>query len=174
VPGGLDAVLAAAANPALASFARQSFSSHQYYDAMPLSLLIHTAARVRGISLAQWAREAAADYATSTMNGMAGLFLKSLSVETLATWLPRVSAWFNDFGSIESRATGPRIVRVTRTGLPTFMVLGWAIAGVEFVDAALRHNGAKGVRIYPLSVDDVGSHAGIGLHRVAFELTWNE
>jgi hypothetical protein len=80
----------------------------------------------------------------------------------------------NDFGTIETRATGDRLVRATRTGLPDFMVLGWAIAGIEFAELALNRCGSKETRVYPLAVEDDGERDGQRLNRVSFEIAWRE
>jgi hypothetical protein len=174
VSGGMEAVLHAAGNPHLTAYFRQSFSAHRWYDAAAITLVAHVAARLRGVSLTQYAREGVPAYVDAAFSGVSGIVLRSLSLEAIATWLPKASSWFNDFGTIETRATGDRLVRATRTGLPDFMVLGWAIAGIEFAELALKRCGSKETRVYPLAVEDDGERDGQRLNRVSFEIAWRE
>jgi hypothetical protein len=174
VPGGAEAVLNGAANPHLAAYFRQSFSAHRWYDAAAITLLTHVAARLRGLSLSQYTREGVPAYVDAAFSGVSGIVLRSLSLEAIATWLPKASSWFNDFGTIETRATGAHLVRATRTSLPDFMVLPWAIAGIEFAELALNRCGAKETRVYPLAVEGDGERDGHRLNRVSFEIAWRE
>jgi hypothetical protein len=172
VPGGMEAIFAASSNPHLPGFFKQTFSTHKWYEAAPLALVSYAGARLRGMSVTQYIREGVPAYVDTLFSGVSGVVLRSLSLEAVATWLPKASAWFNDFGSIETKSAGDAVVRATRTGLPDFMVLAWAIAGIEFAELALKRCGAKETRVYPLAVEDDGTHEGYRLNKVSFEIAW--
>ncbi len=174
VKGGLDAVLAAAGDPALTTYFHQKFSPAGWYDLFALATLARACARVRGITFTQYVNEAARHYADEAMQGFSGIVLRALSHESIALWIPRVSAWFNDFGEMQTSLTAPGVVRGVRTGIPRYVVLGWAQTAMEFTEEVLKRAGAQDVRVHPLAPEADGQRAGVELFRVPFEVRWRE
>jgi hypothetical protein len=172
VRGGVDAVLATADDPALAAYFSQKFSPSGWYDIFALSTLARVCARMRGITFTQYVNEAAHHYADVALQGFSGIVLRALSHESIALWIPRVSAWFNDFGEMRTQVAAPGLVRGVRTGLPRYGVLGWAQTAMEFTEAVLERAGAGDVRVHPLAPEPDGERAGIDLYRVPFEIRW--
>jgi hypothetical protein len=157
---------------ALETFLRQPFASLDWYDIGPAIHFAPLLARACGISLLQHMRDSALMHAQAAMKGFTPVILKLVSNETVATWLPRMSTWYHDFGEIETRVAGPRDVRGVRTGVPVFVVQSWAVLSMEFVEHVLELTGAKDVRAHALETELEGTQEGCPLYRVSFQVTW--
>jgi hypothetical protein len=156
----------------LESFVTQRFAPTEWYDIYPAVHLAPIVARACGITLAQHMRDSALAHAEWALHGFTSVILKLVSNEAVANWLPRISAWYHDFGGIQTRTVGDRHVRGLRTGLPIFAVQGWAILGMHFTEHVLAHAGARDPRAHALDAEPDGTREGCPLYRVAFEVTW--
>jgi hypothetical protein len=166
-------VLRAHGDPGLESFVTQRFSPIDWYDVYPSIHFAPLVAKACGVTLAQHTRESALLHAEWARQGFTSVILKLLSTETVATWLPRVSGWYHDYGAITSRVVGEGHVRGVRTGLPIFVVQGWTVIAMEFVEHVLAHAGAKAPRAHGLDVEPDGELHGCPLYRVHFEIRWS-
>jgi hypothetical protein len=172
VPGGLAAITARIGDPQLDAFLQRPISPAGWYDVQPLAYVGHTAAKLLRISFDQYARELGIDHARVAFDGFSGVVLRVLSHETLAMWLPRISAWFHDFGDVQTASTSPGLVRGVRTGVPRFLVHAWAITACEFAEEMLRRAGAKSPRVHTLAPEADGSREGHDTFRIPFEVCW--
>jgi hypothetical protein len=136
-------VLRQQGDAALEAFLGQRFSATEWYDIYPSIHFMPIVARACGVSLAQHMRASAVQHAEWALRGFTSIVLKLVSNETVASWIPRISAWYHDFGRVEASVVGERHVRGTRSGLPVFVVQGWAIVGMHFTEHVLAHAGAK-------------------------------
>lgn len=160
-------------DPALETFLAQGFSTLEWYDALPVLYLAVIAARARGVALHQHARDVAEAHAARAFTGFSGVILRLISNEAVATWLPRASSWYHDFGVAETKVVGERHVRGVRRGMPQCMVQGWSVSAMHFVEAVLRQAGAKEPRAHTLDVEADGAKDGHPLHRITFDITWS-
>jgi hypothetical protein len=159
---------------AFEKFMSQRFSPTDWYDIYPSIHLAPVLAKARGVTLSQHMRDAALAHAEWAFGGFSAVILKLVSNETVATWIPRISAWYHDFGGVEAKAAGERHVRGARTGMPGFAVQGWSIVSMQFVEHMLTRAGARDVRAHALDAEPDGSRHGCVTYRVAFELRWAE
>ena len=157
---------------ALEAFIAQKFSTLDWYDAEPVVYFGAAVARARGVPLNQHTRDVTMAHAARAISGFSGIVLKLISTEAVATWLPRASAWYHDFGGSESRVIGERHVRATRWGMPHFMVQGWSISAMHFTEQVLLKSGAKQPRAHTLDAEPDGAVAGYPLYRIGFDVTW--
>jgi hypothetical protein len=156
----------------LETFMTQRFSPANWYDIAPAVDFAPLQARAVGITMAQHMRAAAFMHAEWAKGGFTSVVLRLLSTETVASWLPRISAWYHDFGRIETQVAGDRHVRGVRYGLPVFVVQSWAIIGMHFTEHVLAHSGAKDPRAHALEAEPDGEREGCPLYRVSFDITW--
>lgn len=168
----LAEVLQKHGDPLLESFMSRRFSPTDWYDIGPVIHLAPIVAKACGMTLSQHMRESGVAHAEWALRGFSGIILKLLSSETVATWLPRISAWYHDFGAVETRTVGERHVRGVRSGLPVYMVRGWSIVGMHFTEHVLAHSGARDPRAHLLDAEPDGTEAGCPLYRVTFEVRW--
>ena len=159
-------------DPGLEAFMAQRFAAMDWYDVAPAVHVGPILAKAQGVTLAQHMRDAATVYATSALRGFTSVLLKLLSNEAVATWIPRMSTWYHDFGSIETTTIGDRHVRGVRGGMPSFVVQGWSILAMHFTEHVLTHTGAKSPRVHILDAEPDGARAGCPLYRVRFEVRW--
>jgi hypothetical protein len=157
---------------ALEGFLGQKFSTLEWYDTLPLAYLGVIVARTRGITLNQHIRDLAEAHAARALTGFSGTVLRLVSTEAVATWLPRVSAWYHDFGVADSKVVEDRRVRAQRRGMPQCMVQGWSVAATHFIETVLRQSGAREPRAHTLEVEPDGARDGHPLYRIAFDITW--
>jgi hypothetical protein len=157
---------------ALEAFLGQRFSATDWYDIYPSIHLAPIVARACGMSIAQHMRASAVQHAEWALGGFTSIILRLLSNETVASWIPRISAWYHDFGRVETRVVGERQVRGTRSGLPIFTVQGWSVVGMHFTEHVLTHAGAKAPRTHLLGAEPDGERAGCPLYRVTFDVQW--
>jgi hypothetical protein len=150
----------------------QRFHQATTYDIVPLAYLSLYAARARGISILQLGRENGTYHADRALTGFSGIVLKLLSHEAIALWLPRISAWYHDFGHIETRSAAPGLVRGVRVGMPRICVQQWAVTAMEFAEHVLERCGARDVRVSVFEPEQEGQRHGQPLFRVPFELRW--
>jgi hypothetical protein len=159
-------------DPALDAFFAQRFASTEWYDILPLLYFASTVARARGVTFTQHARDTALAHAENALSGFTSVVLRLVSNESVATWLPRISGWYHDFGGVETKVVGPRHVRGVRTGLPAPYVQPWAITAMEFSEHILARSGAKDPRAHTLDAEPDGSRDDCALYRVTFEVKW--
>jgi hypothetical protein len=171
--GGKAMELVKRYDPALETFLLQRFSSLEWYDAIPIVYLAVVAARARGMSLNQHIRDMAEAHASRALSGFSGVVLKLVSNEAVATWLPRASSWYHDFGNADSKVVGERHVRGTRRGMPMCMVQGWSVSATHFIETVLRCAGAKEPRAHALEVEPDGNKDGHPLYRITFDISWS-
>jgi len=157
---------------ALDAFLAQRFSTLEWYDTLPLVYLGVILARARGITLNQQLRDVAEAHAARALTGFSGIVLRLVSTESVATWLPRASAWYHDFGGAEATAVGERHVRGVRRGMPLWLVQGWSISATHFVETVLAKSGARDPRANTLGAEVDGSREGTPLYRITFDITW--
>jgi hypothetical protein len=171
VPGGSAAVLKAIPDPATRAYLSQRFVSSEWYDAYPNVYMQLTAARLRGITFEEHRRRTGA-YHAQDLSGIYRALLKIVSNENVATWIPRISALYWNFGKTETKVVGPREVRGIRRGTPKALLQWVAWASMGFADATLKIAGAHN----PVTVlDDVetdGKEAGQELCSVRLRITW--
>jgi hypothetical protein len=159
-------------DPALAAFIAQPFSTLDWYDCVPIVYFGAAVARARGVSFSQHVRDVTFAHAAKALAGFSGVVLKLISNEAVATWLPRASAWYHDFGAAESKVVGPGHVRGYRTGMPHFMVQGWSLSAMTFTETVLAKVGAKEPRAHTLVAEQDGAKDGHPTYRIGFDVTW--
>jgi hypothetical protein len=158
----------------LEAFMTQQFSPTEWYDIAPSVHFAPIIAKARGAPVTQHMRDSALLHAERAAGGFTSVLLKLVSNETVGTWLPRMSAWYHDFGGIETRVVDDGLVRGTRTGLPIFVVQGWAILSMHFTEHVLALAGARDPRAHALDAEPDGEREGCPLYRVSFELSWSK
>ncbi|MEJ7732565.1 MAG: hypothetical protein WKG00_25590 [Polyangiaceae bacterium] len=147
VPGGLDAVLTAAGDPALVKFMGQVFVPGGWYDQRPLLRLGQAAARLLGIPYTSLVRTLAAKAAHRDIHGVYRVLLKLASPELVASRLPRAAIQYFDWGSAQGRMVEPGLYQASIVGVPE-EVLVWLGATLEgFVPVALGRAGARDVKV---------------------------
>jgi len=159
---------------ALEAFLTQRFSPFDWYDTVPLLYFGAATARARGISFAHHVRELATAHAEHALSGFSGVVLRVVSNEAIATWLPRASSWYHDFGGAESKVVGPRHVRASRWGVPLVFVHAWSISAMHFTEHVLTKAGAKEPRANTLGAELDGEIGGYPVYRIGFDVTWSE
>jgi hypothetical protein len=159
-------------DPALDAYLAQRFSTTDWYDIMPVLYFAATVARARGVPFSQHVRDTAIAHAESALSGFTSIVLRLVSNESVATWLPRISGWYHDFGTVETKVVGARQVRGVRSGLPFPYVQPWSITAMEFAEHVLARSGAKDPRAHTLDAEPDGSRDGCALYRVSFEVKW--
>ncbi len=159
-------------DPALDAFLAQRFSASEWYDIVPVLYFAAIVARGRGVAFTQHVRDSALAHAENALTGFTSIVLKLVSNESVATWLPRISGWYHDFGTTETKVIGPRHVRGVRTGLPALYVQPWAITAMHFAEHVLGRAGAKEPRAHALEAQPDGTRDGSALYRVTFEVKW--
>ena len=161
-----------AGDPALEAFLMQRFSSLEWYDTAPIVYFGYQVARLRGVPLNQHIRDVSLAHASRALSGFSGTVLKLISTEAVATWLPRASAWYHDFGGAESKVVGDGHVRATRWGMPHFLVHGWSLSAMYFTEEVLTRSGARKPRASTLEVESDGMKEGHPTYRIGFDVTW--
>jgi hypothetical protein len=171
--GKTNEILRRSGDPGLEAFLSQRFSTLEWYDALPLVFFGMAISRARGLTLNQYIRDVSETHAARALSGFSGIVLKLVSTEAVATWLPRVSAWYNNFGSAETKVVGERHVRGSRSGVPQCMVQGWSVSATHFIETVLAHAGAHDPRAHTLEVEREGEREGHPIYRIAFDITWS-
>ena len=166
------ALLKKQGDPALDAFFAQRFALTEWYDIIPVLYFASIVARARGVAFTQHARDTAVAHAESALSGFTSVVLRLVSNESVAMWLPRISGWYHDFGTVETKVVGARHVRGVRTGVPAPYVQAWAVTAMEFSEHILARSGAKEPRAHTLDAQPDGSREGCPLYRVTFEVKW--
>ena len=161
-----------AGDKTLEAFLTQRFSTFEWYDTLPLVFLGVIVARTRGVPLSQHIRDVAEAHAARALTGFSGTVLRLVSTEAVATWLPRASAWYHDFGAGDAKVVGERHVRGLRRGMPLSLVQGWSISATHFVETVLLKSGAREPRAHTLGAEPDGSRDGHPLYQITFDITW--
>ena len=161
-----------AGDSTLEAFLAQRFSTLEWYDTLPLVFLGVIVARARSMPLNQHIRDVAEAHAARALTGFSGVVLRLVSTEAVATWLPRASSWYHDFGAAEAKVVGEGHVRGVRRGMPLWLVQGWSIAATHFVETVLSRSGARDPRAHTLGAEPDGSRDGHPLYRITFDITW--
>jgi len=174
VPGGADAVvrLVRERDPAVAAFLQRRFDPCDWYDLVPKLYQSEAAARLRGLDYQTHCRELSRWHAQDKISGVYRPLLKLASAETLAVWIPRLSSAFYDFGSVESRMAGAKLVRVTRFGMPHVAVQWWAAAATAYFEHVILEVGARHPHVRWLPTESDGERMGMELVNMPFEVTW--
>jgi hypothetical protein len=174
VPGGLPAICAHIGDPALDRFLSQPFSTSELYDALPSAIVSAAGARIRRIPVYQHLRELGGFLAEHSFRGFSGILLRVLSSEVVATWLPRLSAAYHEFGSVETEVTGPGTVRGVRSGMPRMFVQVWGVTATEITERLLSRSGAASPRCLAMEPEPEGTVGGHEVFRIPFEIRWGD
>ena len=174
MPGGLAAVRAGLPTPALRDFAGQSFLAASWYDAMPMPELDAVAAKLCGREFNRFVRESARVQAAGEFRGVYRAFLTLLAPATVATYLPRLSAQYYDFGEVRVRRASPHSVDVVRAGLPRALVGYLTLVGEPYLATALELSGARCVRFVNQEPQPDGARAGYALVRMNVAVSWEQ
>jgi hypothetical protein len=172
VPGGLAAIRAQVNDPAMDRFVTQRFTSSDYYDALPSAFLSAAAARVRKVTIYQHLREHGTFLAERSFNGFSSVLLRVLSTEVVASWLPRLSASYHEFGTVETSRAGPGVIRGQRRGMPRMFLHVWGLTATEVIEQILARSGAEAPRVHVLEPEPDGQVSGYEVFRVGFEVRW--
>lgn len=131
----------------LARYLDGPFTAGSWYDALPLSPLIQSAARVRGITAGKATREVAAHLARRDLRGVYRAILQAGSLDAVALRLPELTLRYFDFGEVQVSRTGAQTTQVRRSGIPDLLVPFMASFVEGFTPAALALVGAVDVRV---------------------------
>lgn len=171
VPGGVDA-FAASLPPKLAAFWRQIFLASGRYDALPIVELSAHAAKLCGLTHAQFVTENARWLADRDVHGVYRLLLKVLSPATVVMRLPKASMRYFEFGTASSELVAPDTCRSTQSGIPVAMLDWFVAASVGFCDVALKLAGAKDVKVREVSRVGDGVIGGKRTSTLTLEIKW--
>lgn len=172
IPGGCAAIRAELRDDDLRSFFEQSFLPSGWYDVLPWQPLVVTAARIFGMPLLQLTRELARVQATRDIHGIYRFVLKVASADVAVSRLPRVTAQYFDFGTLELKSIEPGHATFERTGVPTPMAAFYCGITEGFFAVALELAGASEVRVRPGRGGQDGSRAGIETMSIPFDVRW--
>jgi hypothetical protein len=171
VPGGFPAIVAAMP-PELQAFFKQSFRPSDWYDVVPNPYMHSIAAKLRGIPFREHIHDNGSWHADHAMRGPLRTLLRVLSHESVALWLPRISATYHDFGKCETRPIGTGKVRGVRTGMPRPLVPWYTALSAAFAEKALAIGGALNPRLVYGNAVPEGSRGGQDIYSLHFEITW--
>ena len=172
VPGGVAAVRAQVNDPAMDRFLGQRFASSDFYDALPSAFLSVAAARVRKVPLYQHLREHGVFLAERSFSGFSSILLRVLSTEVVASWLPRLSASYHEFGTVETSRAGPGVIRGQRRGMPRMFLHIFGTTATEVIEQILARSGAEAPRVHVLEPEPDGRVSDYEVFRVPFEVRW--
>lgn len=172
VPGGFSAIVAAMPRE-MATFFKQPFHPSEWYDVVPNPYMHTIAARLRGIPFRAHIQDNGSWHADHAMRGPLRTFLRVLSNESVAVWLPRISARYHDFGKCETKPIAPGKVRGSRTGMPRPLVPWFTALSAAFCEKALHIGGATNARMLYGQAEPEGSRGGQDIFTLHFEVTWS-
>jgi hypothetical protein len=172
VPGGVAAVRAQVNDPAMDRFLAQRFVSSDFYDALPSAFLSVAAARVRKVPIYSHLREHGIFLAERSFSGFSSVVLRVLSHEVVASWLPRLSASYHQFGTVETSRAGPGVIRGQRRGMPRMFLHVWGTTATEVIERILARCGAEAPRVHVLEPEPDGRVSDYEVFRVPFEVRW--
>jgi|GEM_PF-2323125 len=171
VPGGFPAVVAAMPGE-LQAFFKQSFRSSEWYDVVPNPYMHTIAAKIRGIPFREHIQDNGSWHADHAMRGPLRTLLRVLSHESVALWLPRISATFHDFGKCDTKPVDTGKIRGTRTGMPRPLVPWYTVLSSAFCQRALTIGGATTARMLYGAAEPEGTRGGQDTYSLHFEITW--
>lgn len=171
VPGGFSAIVAAAP-PTLQAFLKQSFRPSEWYDVVPNPYMHVIAAKLRAIPFRSHIHDNGTWHAEHAMRGPLRALLRVMSHESVALWLPRISATYHDFGKCETKSTSAGKVRGIRTGMPRPLVPWYTALSSAFCEKALSIAGASNPRMLFGNAEPEGSRGGQDIYSLHFEITW--
>jgi hypothetical protein len=120
----------------------------------------------------QHLREQGVFLAERTFKGFSGVLLRVVSTELVATWLPRLSSSFHDFGSVETAVAAPGVVRGSRYGMPRMFLHVWGVTASEVIEQIMKRCGAIDPRCLVLEPESEGLVNGYEVFRIPFEVRW--
>jgi hypothetical protein len=175
ISGGIDAMLGAIVDPALAQFFRQTFLAASYYDLFPLVSAGHVCAKLIGTTFENFVRVRSGYQAERDVRGIYKMLVKLTSPEAVALRLPRLVAQYVDFGTAEAHVLAPGHVAATQTGTPRAVARWFQLVHDAYYTVLLPMTGAKNVlyRADPrFSVDE--TRDGIDLVTLREDVFWQE
>lgn len=172
LPGGFRGLLAQAPDP-LRAFFLKGFRASEWYDAYPGAMLEALAARVRSLPFEQHRVRTGTWHAEDAVKGIYGALLKLVSNENVATWAPRISGIYFEFGKTETRVAGPRLVTGLRRGVPVELAQWLMFASAGFGTEFLRRAGGRNAKTEIGEVTPDGRSYGRDLVKVELRLTWD-
>lgn len=162
-------------DPAVREFWGQPFAAGSLYDALPMTPLAITHARIMGTPMHPFCREKGRIIAGRDVPGLYRAVLRLFSPSTLVGRLPRAAMLYFDFGVGSVEWITPNVARTTLSGVP------WSLAAMMsgilegFISQALELTRAPGVTVRTLEcVYDGGSVAGVATAALRHESTWQE
>lgn len=171
VPGGFPAVVAQM-SPELQAFFKQSFRPSDWYDVVPNPYMHTIAAKLRGIAFREHILDNGSWHADHAMRGPLRALLRVLSHESVALWLPRISATYHDFGKCETKPIGAGKIRGVRTGMPRPLVPWYTVLSSAFCEKALMLGGAKNPKMLFGNAQPEGTRGGQDIYSLHFEISW--
>jgi hypothetical protein len=157
----------------MATFFRQTFHPSEWYDVVPNPYLHTIAAKLRGIPFRAHILDNGAWHAEHAMRGPLRALLRVLSNESVALWLPRISARYHDFGKVDTKSVSVGKVRGLRTGMPRPLIPWYTALSASFCEKALSIGGAPNPRMLYGQAEPEGSRGGQDIYSLHFELTWS-
>lgn len=172
VPGGVDAMLAGLSDERLRSFFRQPFLASSWYDILPLLPAGRVCASLMKLPYDQYLRERTRAQARADMSGIYSVMLKVVSPESVALRLPRIVSQYFDFGRVETRRQGPRLVLCTSSGIPRVLHHWYETVVTSYVTVALdiARAGPASVEHEPPEPD--GAVVGAATSRFRWTIRW--
>ena len=172
IPGGVPALLRSISDDATRTFLSQKFIASEWYDVFPNLMMQVAAARLRGMSFEEHRRHVGT-YHAEALSGVYRALLRIVSNENVATWGPRISALYWDFGKMETRVAGPREITGIRRGTPKPLLQFIAWASTGFVETTLRIAGARDAMMVMDDVETEGRVAGVEICSFKLRITWS-
>jgi hypothetical protein len=117
-------------------------------------------------------RENAVWVAQRDLRGAYKIILAVASIEAVATRLGGLSMRYFDFGSAETRKTGPHEIESNRVGIPAALGAWFTWCAEGFIPVALKLAGAKSVDVHASSPRPDGVAHGVPTVRLTFRIAW--
>lgn len=174
LPGGVPAMLAIVADPALREFYQQTFLAASFYDLYPLVAAGSICARMANVSLDKFVGVRTNYQAQRDVQGIYKVLLKVTSPETLAVRLPRLVGQYLDFGAAETHRIAPRHVAGEQTGTPRALAYWFGLVHEGYITTLLPMAGAKNVRYRAEAPRVTERKDGVELCTLRSDVTWDE
>ncbi len=172
VLGGFPAVVAGMP-PDMAAFFKQTFRPSDWYDVVPNPYMHTIAAKIRGMPFRAHIQDNGSWHAEHAMRGPLRALLRVLSIESVAVWLPRISARYHDFGTCDTKPISTGKVRGKRTGMPRPLVPWYTALSAAFCEKALSIGGASNPKMLYGQAEPEGTRGGQDIYSLHFEVTWS-
>jgi hypothetical protein len=171
-PGGIEAVYREIRDPKLLAFFQQEFAADDWYDVLPVALLIRAEAKAMGLSVAEYMRARSRFQAQLDINGLHRLLLKIASPEMVAMRLPALLSRVFDFGEARAERRGRGHVTSSMRGWPLILGEWYLNAFNVYTETALRLAGAIQctVRLAPPEPD--GAQHGVETVSIQSDTLW--